>query len=195
MKIEFLGLLCLINGRPLDELRADHKKAAPTVEAWRNKWNTCKYSMKRIKEGPANWEKKIKKGKPFKDTSFRRRETLYWRGYSDMVTVFNYNFGLTFGYYSFEKLSVLYPDRPIYSNDIYAETPYTLIDTEQGGAGTCYIMAAMGSIAEWYDLSKQVFITNTKNDAGIYAIKFYIRGKPWIVTIDDEMLVNDVGKG
>ena len=54
-------------------------------------------------------------------------------------------------------------------------------------------MAAMGSIAEFYDISKQVFLTKTVNDVGIYAIRFYIRGKPWIVTIDDEMLVNDIG--
>lgn len=56
-------------------------------------------------------------------------------------------------------------------------------------------MAAMGSISEWVDLSKNVFITDTVNEAGIYAIKFYIRGKPWIITIDDEMFVNDIGKG
>ena len=28
------------------------------------------------------------------------------------------------------------------------------------------------------------------NENGIYNIRFYIRGKPWIVTIDDLMLVN-----
>jgi len=29
---------------------------------------------------------------------------------------------------------------------------------------------------------------NKKNDNGIYAIKFFVRGKPWIVVIDDIMV-------
>ena len=33
-----------------------------------------------------------------------------------------------------------------------------------------------------------MFVTDTKNDAGIYNLRFFIRGKPWVITIDDEML-------
>jgi len=36
-----------------------------------------------------------------------------------------------------------------------------------------------------------MFITKTKNDAGIYAVRFYIRGKPWVVTVDDYFLFHD----
>lgn len=43
----------------------------------------------------------------------------------------------------------------------------------------------MGAVAEFSSVLDNVFLTKTKNDAGIYAIRFYIRGKPWIVTIDD----------
>ena len=31
------------------------------------------------------------------------------------------------------------------------------------------------------------------NDAGIYAFRFYIRGKPWIVTVDDTFLFRGTG--
>lgn len=55
----------------------------------------------------------------------------------------------------------------------------------QGIGGTCYITAAFGAIAEFPDVVKNVFLTQEKNDAGVYAIRFYIRGKPWIVTVDD----------
>jgi len=38
---------------------------------------------------------------------------------------------------------------------------------------------------------KNLFVHDQKNFAGIYSIKYYIRGKPWVLTIDDEMLFND----
>jgi hypothetical protein len=44
----------------------------------------------------------------------------------------------------------------------------------------------MGAISEFPELIKQVFVTQEVNDAGIYALRLFIRGKPWIITIDDE---------
>lgn len=35
---------------------------------------------------------------------------------------------------------------------------------------------------------KNLFLTQEKNDADAMAIRFYIRGKPWVVTIDESML-------
>ena len=61
-------------------------------------------------------------------------------------------------------------------------------DIMQGMAGTCYIEASLASIAEFPGLVQNVFVTTEKNDAGIYAFRFYIRGKPWIVTVDDYFL-------
>lgn len=61
-------------------------------------------------------------------------------------------------------------------------------DVIQGNAGTCYIMASMASIAEFPDLIKNIFVTKEKNDAGVYAFRFYVRGKPTIITVDDYFL-------
>jgi len=44
----------------------------------------------------------------------------------------------------------------------------------------------MGAISEFPELIKQIFVTQEVNDAGIYALRLFIRGKPWIITIDDE---------
>ena len=52
-----------------------------------------------------------------------------------------------------------------------------------------YILASMSSLAEFPDRARGVFMQNTMNEEGIYALKFYIRGKPWIVTVDDEILL------
>tara|TARA_B110000285_G_C15082512_1_gene594317 strand:- start:937 stop:1257 length:321 start_codon:yes stop_codon:yes gene_type:complete len=30
---------------------------------------------------------------------------------------------------------------------------------------------------------------NQENEFGIYAVKFFIRGKPWLITVDDSLLV------
>lgn len=61
-------------------------------------------------------------------------------------------------------------------------------DIMQGSAGTCYIEASLAAIAEFPDLVKNVFITKEKNEAGVYAFRFFVRGKPWIVTVDDYFL-------
>lgn len=50
----------------------------------------------------------------------------------------------------------------------------------------------MAGIAEFPDLVNDVFQQTELNDEGIYALKFHIRGKPWLVTIDDTIFVNQV---
>eukprot|EP00355_Strombidium_rassoulzadegani_P005559 CAMPEP_0168620598 /NCGR_PEP_ID=MMETSP0449_2-20121227/7231_1 /TAXON_ID=1082188 /ORGANISM="Strombidium rassoulzadegani, Strain ras09" /LENGTH=232 /DNA_ID=CAMNT_0008661631 /DNA_START=347 /DNA_END=1046 /DNA_ORIENTATION=- len=47
----------------------------------------------------------------------------------------------------------------------------------------------MGSIVEHPELVNEIFLTQEKNKAGIYAIRLFIRGKPWIVTVDDEVIM------
>jgi len=61
----------------------------------------------------------------------------------------------------------------------------------QGNAGTCYIEASMGALAEFPDLVKSVFLTQEENKSGIYAIRFFVRGKPHVVTVDDTFLFYD----
>lgn len=52
----------------------------------------------------------------------------------------------------------------------------------------------MGSIAEFPDLVRSAFVDTSLqpqtnlNDEGILNVRFFIRGKPWIVTIDDTIL-------
>ena len=48
--------------------------------------------------------------------------------------------------------------------------PPTFNDATQGDAGTCYIMASMASLGEFPKRVKDVFLTQTYNEAGIYAV-------------------------
>ena len=50
------------------------------------------------------------------------------------------------------------------------------------------MIAALGCIGEFPQLVKNMFITETKNDKKIHGVKFYVRGKPWAVTVDEKML-------
>jgi hypothetical protein len=49
-------------------------------------------------------------------------------------------------------------------------------------------MASLGCLGEFPDKVKSLFLTQEKNSANAIAIKFYIRGKPWVVTVDEKML-------
>jgi hypothetical protein len=46
----------------------------------------------------------------------------------------------------------------------------------------------MGSLAEFPDLVRATIINPELNNRGIYNIRFFIRGKPWVITIDDNLL-------
>ena len=58
----------------------------------------------------------------------------------------------------------------------------------QSSLGDCYLIAAMTAISKHPEILDKIFITEELNQAGIYAVKLYIRGKPWIVTVDDTFL-------
>jgi hypothetical protein len=46
----------------------------------------------------------------------------------------------------------------------------------------------MSGVAEFSSLITSIFVTDKKNDAGIVAVRLFIRGKPWVVAIDDNLL-------
>ena len=58
----------------------------------------------------------------------------------------------------------------------------------QHGVGTCVIKAAMGSLAEFPDLVRNAFVNQQLNENGIINVRFFIRGKPWVVSVDDTMV-------
>lgn len=49
----------------------------------------------------------------------------------------------------------------------------------------------MTAVADRPSLLKQMFLTPEKNAAGIHGLRFYIRGKPWVVDIDDSILYTE----
>jgi len=60
-------------------------------------------------------------------------------------------------------------------------------DINQGVASDCYALASTAAIAYRPDRIKNIFITQTYNKEGIFALKMYVRGKPIVVTVDEVM--------
>lgn len=84
----------------------------------------------------------------------------------------------------FERFTNEWSDIEIF--DVDGDIDWT--DVIQGGAGTCYLKASMAAMAEFPDLVRASFVNSAINDEGIYNVRFFIRGKPWVVTIDDYLL-------
>jgi hypothetical protein len=49
-------------------------------------------------------------------------------------------------------------------------------------------MASLAAVAEFPALIKNIFLTPYKNKASIYGVKLYIRGKPWVIAVDDYLM-------
>jgi hypothetical protein len=54
-------------------------------------------------------------------------------------------------------------------------------------------MASAAAIAEWPSLVKTVFLTQKKNSAGIFAVRVFIRGKPYVLSLDDNLMFTSYG--
>lgn len=49
-------------------------------------------------------------------------------------------------------------------------------------------MASAAAVGEWPSLVKGIFLTQNKNSAGIFAVKVFIRGKPYVISLDDNLM-------
>jgi calpain-15 len=87
-------------------------------------------------------------------------------------------------YLEFKRIKDVYP-----MATLFGRYGIEYSDVLQGGAGTCYIMASAAGVAEFPEYIRRIFLPKAQDrDNGIYALRFYIRGKPWIITVDDYFL-------
>jgi len=53
-------------------------------------------------------------------------------------------------------------------------------------------MSAMAAVNDWPSVLDNLIVTKDQNSAGIYLVKLYIRGKPWVISIDDNFLFSNL---
>jgi len=58
-------------------------------------------------------------------------------------------------------------------------------DIKQGQLGDCYFLTSLGSLAEWPDRVRKLFITDQVNKYGIYGLRMFYNGKRVEVVVDD----------
>lgn len=140
--------------------------------------------MNRLKKEPVDYQAIIAKGDKYTDYTFERSQQYFalpHSGWNEFLDYWLFGWAL----YDWRRLGDAYPDATLFGNGLDFD------DVEQGYGGTCYILAAMNALSEFDDILKGIFLTQEKNSAGIYALKMYVRGKPWIVTVDDEFMFYD----
>jgi calpain-15 len=78
------------------------------------------------------------------------------------------------------------------SDEIYGENKYSIFsgninpeEINQGALASCYFLCALMGLAEYDHRIKSLFITDTVNTKGAYAVKLLIQGEEKIITVDD----------
>lgn len=100
------------------------------------------------------WEDIISAGEQYTDDSFKKKDMLYSWPMAKFWSPFTYDWSLLFGVTEWIRLGETYPD-----NTMWGADDVDFAGPEQGQLGNCYILAAMGAVAEYPDLIKSVFLT------------------------------------
>jgi calpain-15 len=58
-------------------------------------------------------------------------------------------------------------------------------DIRQGACGNCYFLSSISSLAENPERIQNMFLTKEVNEAGCYAMKFFVNGEPRVIVVDD----------
>lgn len=67
-------------------------------------------------------------------------------------------------------------------------------DIQQGANGDCYFLSGIAALAEFPNRLEKLFKTKEVNEAGCYAVTFFICGYPTTVMVDDYFAVNSKGE-
>lgn len=141
-----------------------------------------------LKKGPANIKDVLKT-----NSASNKWIDKDWSGNSTYVDTYTSSTDKTafdngfknYGYY-FGNVRSVFPNANIFDADGNPE----FTEPRQGGIGDCYFIQSVSGVAEFPQLIRNLFLTTSFNDAGIIGVQFFIRGKPWVVTIDEQFLLN-----
>jgi hypothetical protein len=180
-----------------------NESARPTVGAEKNTDWYCIKAVDRLHDGFTALSDYVGTGTAFTDTDFptstadEEDNMIWWEDFNEY-----YNKNTQGGYWPiadcleqgddtiedgtcyYDRWLTVWPSINLFD----ADGSISWTEVNQGGAGTCYVKAAMAAVAPFPELIEDMFVDTSTNSEGIYNVKFYIRGKPWVVTVDDYML-------
>jgi hypothetical protein len=136
--------------------------------------HTCSQAITRVNsQANFDYNATIKAGTKWVDPQFGNSDAIYWN---------DFNQAQVSGYISninWARANTRFTNPTLFGNAI------TTNNIHQGALGDCYYLCSISALAEWPARLKNVFLTQTYNSAGIFAVKVYIRGKPTTIVIDD----------
>ena len=151
---------------------------------------TCATNVNRLKNGPVNIPEIIYKGT--QDATYKYTDddfSLFGALYNNYLQSSTFKTGvdtkLGNGTYRWGRLGTEFSTATIINSSNTVEVNHV----RQGGAGTCYFMSSLGAAASKPATLLDTLLTKTQNSAGIVGIKFYIRGKPWVVATDQTLVM------
>jgi len=71
----------------------------------------------------------------------------------------------------------------LWGND---DRPYVM-DIDQGEVQDCFMLASAASLSIKPERIKRIFLTKELNDEGIVAVRFFVGGRPRVITIDSSV--------
>ena len=149
---------------------------------------TCSSAIDRYYRGPDNWRSVLGSSQAFIDLDFPSTDdSLYWDGHLREDTggvVASYKTRVSqwkrISSFSRYRKPSLWGSRGIRPDAV-----------QQGRLGDAWFLSAATALAEYPERIKRIFLLQSFQPEGIFAIQFYVRGKPFIETIDDQLPVTD----
>ncbi|CDW77757.1 calpain family cysteine protease containing protein [Stylonychia lemnae] len=130
-----------------------------------------------IKKGPADYEKILGSGVQFTDPDFKaNQDSIYW---SDYPRPSSASLAPKTPYLQWYRPNQKYVSYPLF-NQWVGE-----YDITQGSVGDCFWLSPAQSMAQDPTRIKGLFINQDYPKEGLLALKFFVKGKPEIITIDD----------
>ena len=138
-------------------------------------------------EGPAPVVQIIANGTNYTDTSFTGKDMVWWEGDNLPAPYYSYYLDLVnSGNYIFRDWTAYLQST---TDLFYANGTISFSQINQGSLGDCYFKAGLSAIGEYPSLVRSVFLTQNKNKAGIFALRVFLRGKPHVISVDDNIML------
>lgn len=110
----------------------------------------------------------VEAGDWYVDTDFTTPDALFWDGYESTTEESTFDTGLADGTYTWSSWKDV-TQTSTYS--LFTDTTDLYLDPNQGNAGTCYFVAAIGAAGEWPDMITDMFVAGTTDSTiGLYGI-------------------------
>ena len=139
-------------------------------------------------EGPAPVVQIIANGTNYTDTSFTGKDMIWWEG--DNLTTrdySSYSANVNSGYFRFRDWTNYLPST---TDLFYANGTISFPQIKPYGY---QFEDSLRLIAEYPSLVRKLFLTQNKNKAGIFALRVFIRGKPHVISVDDNIMFDKYG--